>query len=107
MANQAIEVKKRSPIGIILLMIITFGIYAFVWWFKTAKEVKGLSGVDFPSWGILIPLYNIFIIYTYVTGIEKISEGKKSAILLLILWFVIGPAALFLIQDELNKHATI
>ena len=102
----AAKVKKRSPFGVLVLMIITFGIYALVWWFKTSKEVKELSEIDFSSWGIFIPIYNLFVLYKYFSGIEKISEGKTSTILLFLLWVIIAPVAIIIIQSELNKHAT-
>jgi hypothetical protein len=35
--------KVRNPLGVILLMFITLGIYAFVWWYKSFKELKDYS----------------------------------------------------------------
>lgn len=37
--------KVRKPGMVILLTVVTLGVYAFVWWFKSFKEIKEYSGV--------------------------------------------------------------
>lgn len=36
--------KIRSPGIVLLLMIVTLGIYSFVWWYKSFQEMKDYSG---------------------------------------------------------------
>ena len=36
--------KVRSPLAVLLLSIITVGIYGFYWYYKTFQEIKDYSG---------------------------------------------------------------
>jgi hypothetical protein len=38
--------KIRSPWGTFFLSLLTFGIYYLVWYFKTNKELRDVSGID-------------------------------------------------------------
>ena len=41
-----VQVKIRSPWGVFFLSLITFGIYYFVWYYKTNKELQLYTDVS-------------------------------------------------------------
>jgi len=106
-------VKKRSVAVVVILSIVTFGIYMLYWLYATTKELEELKAKDAPKpWWILmffIPLVNIvFLImfyWKYSKSIEQISKGKSNSTLLFVLFLLIGIVAMALSQIELNKRA--
>jgi hypothetical protein len=99
------QIKHRSPVAIILLTIITFGIYAVYWEFKTTQEINSL-GASIPSaWLLFIPIVNFYFAYKYAEGFAIYAKKDNSPILWFLLHIVIAPVAMILIQIELNKYA--
>ena len=94
---------KRSPITIFFLSIITFGIYLIVWRIKTKREMNNL-GCNIPtSWLMIVPLANIWWLWEYSAGVEKVTNGKYSqavAFLLLALIPLVGDS---IMQDAFNN----
>jgi hypothetical protein len=116
------QAKIRSPLGIIGLMIITIGIYFFVWWYKVNKELAEMGkargttelgespgtslAAMFPGALIIVPPY-----VSFYNGSKRLSaaqrlnglpEGMEPG-LMLLLYFLIGPVAIYLFQSNLNK----
>jgi hypothetical protein len=52
-------VEQRNPLMVLILIIITFGIYGLAWMVKTKNEMNEL-GADIPTaWFIIIPILNL------------------------------------------------
>ena len=95
--------QHRSPIGVFLLTIVTLGIYGIVWSVKTKNELNKL-GADIPTaWLIIIPLVNLYWAWKYCEGVEKVTNGKISAIIGFILFYFLGVIAMIIFQSEFNK----
>ncbi|MCK5267365.1 MAG: DUF4234 domain-containing protein [Spirochaetes bacterium] len=95
--------KKRNPIAVILLALITFGIYAIVWFVKTKGEMVE-KGAQIPTaWLIIIPFANIYWLWKYSEGVAKVSNEKMSAPVAFILVFILGIIGAGIIQDTFNK----
>jgi hypothetical protein len=94
---------KRSPIAVFFLSIFTLGIYIIIWRVKTKGEMNRL-GSNIPSaWLIIIPFVNIWWLWEYAGGVEKVTNKAMSqvvAFILLVLLSAIGDAV---IQDSFNK----
>ena len=115
--------KRRHPLGIIGLMLITLGIYFFVWYFKVNKEMVAIGKArnsdecgDNPTISLLalIPGF-IVIIPPYVSyygaskrlnAAERLTgtPGGLSPVLRVVLYFVFSPTAVYLFQNTLNKE---
>jgi len=98
-----ITMTKRSPIAVFFLSIFTLGIYIIIWRVKTKGEMNRL-GSNIPSaWLIIIPFVNIWWLWEYAGGVEKVTNKGMSqvvAFILLVLLSAIGDAV---IQDSFNK----
>jgi hypothetical protein len=99
------QIKYRSPVAVILLSIVTFGIYAIVWVFKTTREINSLGATIPTPWLIFIPLVNIYFAYKYSEGFSIYAKKDNSPVLRFLLYAVISPVAMILVQIELNKFA--
>ena len=74
----------RSVIMIILLSIITLSIYAFVWQYKTFKEMKGYSGTGVGGglgllFAILLGIVNWFLMPSEVGNLYA-QEGQEPPV---------------------------
>jgi hypothetical protein len=94
---------KRSVVAVILLSIVTLGIYALVWMVKTKGEMVK-CGADIPTaWLLIVPIASIYWSWKFAGGVEHVTRGKMSQVIAFILMFVLGLIGMAIIQAELNK----
>ena len=99
------DVKYRNPVLIVVLTIITFGIYGIYWTVKTKEEINGL-GAEIPTaWLLIVPIANLYFAYKYAEGFSNNAKKDNNAILWFLLYFFVAPIAMILVQVELNKLA--
>ena len=97
-------IKHRNPVAIIFSLI-TFGIYSLVWTVKTKKEINGLGGKIPTAWLVIVPIANLYFWYKYSEAFSIYAKKDNQPILWFLLFLVIWPVAMILIQIELNKLA--
>ncbi len=98
--------KKRSPILVFIFSIITFGIYALVWYVKTKNEMNR-GGAQIPTaWLLIIPIVSIWWVWKYCEGVEKTTNKDMSGPVAFILLFVLSIIGMAIIQTSFNKVAT-
>ena len=113
--------KVRGPINVILLSFVTFGIYFYVWYFKTNKELAKLGtakGTDelgtSPGTSLLAMTLGLFLIVppfislfhtwkrlnaaTKLTGVDGTEAGLGFLLALFI-----SPIGVYLFQTDMNK----
>lgn len=95
--------KQRSPIAVFFLSIITFGIYALVWAVKTKNEMNKLGAQIPTAWLIIIPFVSIWWVWKYSEGVEKVTNGKMSAVMAFVLQFLLSIIGMAIIQNEFNQ----
>ena len=95
--------QKRSVAAVVILSIITFGIYALVWFVKTKNEMVQ-QGADIPTaWLLIVPIASIYWMWKWAGGVEHVSRGKSSQAIVFILTFLLGIIGMAIVQDMLNK----
>ncbi len=113
--------KKRNPLGVFGLTLITLGIYHFVWWYKVNKEMvelgraKGTGELgDSPGTSLLalVPGFLIIVppLVSYYKGTQRMQAAARltgaepvNGWIALIIFFVIGLAFAPYLQSCLNK----
>ena len=99
------NIKRRNPVMVIILGIITSGIYTIYWFVKTKEEIKSL-GAEIPTgWLLIIPIANLYFHYKYAEGFSIQVKKDENAIMWFLLLFFVAPVAMILFQVELNKLA--
>jgi hypothetical protein len=94
---------QRNPAAVFILCFITFGIYGIVWYVKTKGEMNA-KGADIPTaWLIIIPIVNLYWLWQWSQGVEKVTAGSSSAGLNFILMFLLGPIGAAIIQNKFNQ----
>ncbi len=97
-------IKKRGLVGLILLSIITFGIYAYYWIYKLAKDVNTICEGDGKKTGgllaflflgmITLGIYDL--IWLYLLGDRLQDNGPKFNVTIkesggtILLWYILG-----------------
>jgi cytochrome c biogenesis factor len=95
--------NKRSVVMVIVLTIVTFGIYNLIWFVKTKNEMNSV-GADIPTaWLIIVPIANIWWMWRWSGGVELATRGKMSQVIAFILVFLLGLIGVAIVQAELNK----
>ena len=94
---------NRNPVLIIALSLVTCGFYYIYWLVSTKGEMNKL-GAEIPTaWLIIIPFVNIYWLWRWSQGVEKVTKGALTAVpALLLCWFLslIGGA---IVQTYFNK----
>jgi hypothetical protein len=111
------QFKKRNPLGVWALGLITFGIYLFVWYYKVNDEARrylkdesikpAMSVLAWIPGIVLLYIPPLVSVYRSGTRIQRMQEkagiaARISAVLTVILVFVLGLWVVY-IQSELNK----
>lgn len=90
----------------VLFSIVSFGIYAIVWQVQVKGELNK-SGAEIPTaWWMLVPIANIWWLWKYSEGVEKVLKGKYSAAIAFLLLFLTSIVGQAILQIEFNKIAT-
>lgn len=105
--------KKRSPIGVLLLAIITFGIYFFVWYYKTNREMMEVTqqpwGVGLWTFLLFIPIANFVSVYKMADQIHRAHLAKGVTgmgtvpIFLLMVIPLVSIVGVPMAQSQMNK----
>ena len=114
--------KIRNPLGVIGLSLITLGIYFWVWYYLTNKELAEIGRAnntdelgDSPGTSLLAVTLGAFIIvppfvslWNYTKRVEAASRltGNQPRLeqpLMFVLWVFLGVVAIYLAQDSLNS----
>jgi hypothetical protein len=84
---------KRNPFTVVFLSLVTFGVYALYWFYKTSKEVTEVSGKAprrYLLWGVAMTIPIILFFWAFMNTAASISTvasdlaiGYASVILLL------------------------
>ena len=106
-------IKRRNPVMVPILSVITLGIYGLVWFYSTSDELIRYNKMNANpfAWLILalIPLANLIAIWSHAQAVAQMTrEGNGKGIngtVMFLLWFV-PFAGIIVSQLELNKRAT-
>lgn len=96
---------RRSVIGVLLLTCVTFGIYGLYWFWATKEEMNSRGG-DIPTAILMvIPLVNIYWMWEYSKGVERVSDSKMTAGVAFLLLFLLGVIGMAIVQVTFNEIA--
>jgi Domain of unknown function (DUF4234) len=95
--------QTRSVAGVIILTIVTFGIYALIWHVKTKNEMVE-QGADIPTaWLLIVPIANIYWYWKWCGGVDYVTGGKMNQAVAFLLSLLLGLIGMAVVQDSLNS----
>lgn len=114
--------KIRSPLGVVALTLVTFGIYGLFWWYFVNREMRDFGkakGTDecgtspgtslaalAIGWVVIVPPFiSIFKGFKRMNKANELAGSGDGfdAGLGLLLWLFISPIGIYLFQANLNK----
>jgi len=112
--TQAIPQFKNDPIAVLLLGIVTCGLYLIYWNVKVSQVINAVAEKEVISQpiaifaGCCLPVNLYFYYLAGKEGLPKIYEktgetSKDQSILLLILGFLFPMVAAMIVQGDINK----
>lgn len=94
--------KNRSVAAVIILSLITFGIYTVFWLYFTKEEMNA-QGARIPTFVLaFIPIANIYWLWKYSEGVGEVTGDKLSGPVAFLLLFLVGIIGVAIIQSSLN-----
>ena len=93
---------KRSVAAVIILSIITFGIYAIVWFVKTKNEMNQMGAGIPTAWLLIVPIASIYWMWKWAGGVQHVTGGKQSQGTVFILVWLLSLIGMAIVQSELN-----
>ena len=94
--------KKRSPVAVLLLPLVTFSIYFLYWLVKTKGEMNE-RGAGIPTaWLLIIPFVNIWWYWKYCQGVEHTTGGKLNGLLAFLGFMILSFIMAAIVQDSFN-----
>jgi uncharacterized membrane protein len=95
--------QKRNILLMILLTIITLGIYVIFWQYFTTKELRQKGG-NIPIFILyFIPLVNLYWYWKYCEAADQVTVGKVPTILGFILFVLLWPIPSYVYQYYYNN----
>jgi hypothetical protein len=113
--------KIRHPLGVIGLSLITLGIYWWVWYYMTNKELAEIGRAnntdelgDSPGMSLLAVTLGAFIIVPPFVSLWNYSKRVDAATrltggqprleqpIMFVLWVLLGVVSIYLTQESLN-----
>jgi Domain of unknown function (DUF4234) len=114
--------KLRHPLGVVGLIIVTLGIYFWVWYYKINREMATIgrahgteecgtspgTSLLAVTLGVLVivpPFVSVYKTCARLTASERVTgtpQGMEAG-LLFLLWILISPIGHYIFQSNLNK----
>ena len=108
--------EKRDPLMVLILTVLTCGIYAIYWVYKTSSEIRDALGREDinPALDAVLTLvtcyiWPIYLAYKYPQLLLPLQERaglpRNDISLVSLILAIVGliPVSLFMIQSELNN----
>ncbi len=98
--------KHRNLAAVVLLTIITLGIYWIVWLVMTTREMRKL-GAKIPNCFLMvIPIVQYYWFWRYSEGVNKVTKGKWATGLVFLLFILLGIGGQILSQLAFNEDVS-
>ena len=112
--SQPIPQFKNEPVVVLLLGVVTCGLYLIYWNIKKAEVLNAVAEREIISQpiaifsGCCLPVNLYFYYIAGKEGLPKVYEktgetGKDESTLLLILGFLVPMVAAMIVQGDINK----
>jgi len=94
--------KHRSVAAVIILSLVTFGIYTLFWMYFTKEEMNA-QGAKIPTFILaFIPIANIYWTWKYCEGVGYVTDERLSGPVAFLLVLLLGLIGIAIVQHSLN-----
>jgi hypothetical protein len=98
--------KHRSPVAVLLLPLVTFGIYSLYWLVATKTDINKVAEPKVPTaWLLIVPIVNFIFLWKYSVGAEQATKGAAGQVPTFLFLLILGPIGQAITQASYNKVA--
>jgi len=107
------DVKNMNPLLVIVLFLVTFGIFPIYWYYKTKVELNSRGATIPTMWMwllVIIPLVNIVVmlywLYNFMQGYIKVAKVPNANPILYTIGMcvpLVNFYMIYLVQTGMNK----
>ncbi len=88
---------------VIVLTIITFGIYSIYWIVSTKNEMNRLGTRIPTAWLMIVPIVSIYWMWKYAEGVGQVSKNQLSGPVAFLLMFLLSIIGMAIVQSTFNN----
>jgi hypothetical protein len=93
---------KKNPFLVFILVFVTFGVYAIVWYVKAGREMRQRGASFVPTgWLMIVPILSIYWFIKWCAGVERV--GAMDGVLAALLLIFLGPLGMAIVQSQFNR----
>jgi hypothetical protein len=93
---------KRSVVAVILLTLVTCGLYGLYWFIRTKDEMVE-RGASIPTgWLLIVPFASIYWRWKWSVGVEHVTREKMSGAVCFLVIYLLGPIGMAILQATFN-----
>jgi hypothetical protein len=97
------SMTKRSVVEVLVLSVLTVGIY-YVYWLVKTKDEMVVRGADVPTgWLLIIPIVSIYWKWKWSQGVERVTRGRLSAPVTFLLVYLFDVIGMAIVQHTFNE----
>jgi UDP-N-acetylmuramyl pentapeptide phosphotransferase/UDP-N-acetylglucosamine-1-phosphate transferase len=96
-------VKRVEPIMVVILSIITFGIYALYWLVSTKHQANALGAKIPTCWLLIVPIINYYWLWKFSEGIEYVTNKKVEGVISFIALLFLSVIGMAIVQSGINN----
>ena len=97
--------KERNPVIVVILSLITFGLYYLYWFYDTNSQFKQELGDDshpgLRTLLLLFPPFSLISMYKQANSSQK-ATGGHDWLLVFLAYLVFAPVGIFVVQKDIN-----
>ena len=94
---------NRHPLLVIALTFCSCGLY-YIYWLENSKIEMNRLGADIPTaWLLIIPFVNIYWLWRWSQGVERVTKNALTAVPVFLLCWFIAIIGAPIIQSYFNK----
>ncbi len=99
------NITKRDITKMILLLIVTLGLYLIYWAFVTTKELNQLGARIPTALLFIIPFANFYFMYKFAAAFAQIVvKDEKQTVAYFLLLALLMPIGAVIYQVQMNKN---
>jgi hypothetical protein len=95
--------KRVDPILLVFLSIITFGIYALVWYVSTKHQANALGAKIPTCWLIILPIIDFYWMWKFCEGIEYVTNKKVEGVISFLAIMFLSVIGMAIVQNGINN----
>ena len=95
--------RNRSVFLVLVLSIVTVGIYSLYWLVSTKNEMNRLGARIPTAWLLIVPIANIYWLWRFSEGVGRTTREQMTGPVAFLLLFLLSYIGMMVVQASFNQ----